>query len=160
GDYNHNNIVDAADYSVWRDHLGQHVSTYSGADGNGNGIIDSPDYDVWKANFGHMPGSGSGSAALALTTEAPLATSVEFTPPISQATRTAAAAAPAVAPHVFDLPTIHSSNNETVLPTSQTATAGRTDDALLAWLSLQNHATNSATAVAERDHRTSPTSDE
>jgi hypothetical protein len=49
GDYNHNGVVDAADYTVWRDGLG---TTYTQAD-----------YNIWKANFGAHAGSGSGAAA-------------------------------------------------------------------------------------------------
>ena len=41
GDYNDNHIVDAADYTVWRDTLGHTVPNGTGADGNTNGIIDS-----------------------------------------------------------------------------------------------------------------------
>jgi hypothetical protein len=58
GDYNGNGIVDAADYTVWRDSLGQ-TGTGLAADGNGNGSIDSSDYGVWKANFGDHSGSGA-----------------------------------------------------------------------------------------------------
>ena len=47
GDYNHNGIVDAADYVVWRNGLG---TTYTQAD-----------YDVWRTHFGKPPGSGSGA---------------------------------------------------------------------------------------------------
>jgi hypothetical protein len=39
GDYNHNGIVDAADYSVWRDSLGRTGSGLA-VDGNGDGMID------------------------------------------------------------------------------------------------------------------------
>jgi hypothetical protein len=42
GDYNQDATVDAADYVVWRDHLG---TTYTQAD-----------YDVWRANFGQTIG--------------------------------------------------------------------------------------------------------
>ena len=62
GDYNHNGIVDAADYTIWRDTLGQTGMGLS-ADGNGNGSIDSGDYDLWKANFGNHSGSGAGANA-------------------------------------------------------------------------------------------------
>jgi hypothetical protein len=63
GDYNGNGVVDAADYTVWRNTLGAMVSVFSGADGNGNNQIDVGDYTVWKAHFGETaggPGSGSG----------------------------------------------------------------------------------------------------
>jgi hypothetical protein len=57
-DYNNNGIVDAADYSVWRDTLGS-ISNLA-ADGNANGVIDDGDYDVWKSNFGNHSGAGAG----------------------------------------------------------------------------------------------------
>jgi hypothetical protein len=58
-DYNGNGIVDAADYTVWRDTLGQ-MGIGLAADGNRNGTVDQPDYDFWKANFGLLiPGAGS-----------------------------------------------------------------------------------------------------
>jgi len=63
GDYNHDHVVNAADYTVWRNSLGQMAAGLP-ADGNLNGMIDDGDYDVWKANFGNtVPGSGGGSAA-------------------------------------------------------------------------------------------------
>jgi hypothetical protein len=52
GDYNENGIVDAADYTLWRNTLGTSVANGTGADGNANGTIDQGDYDNWKANFG------------------------------------------------------------------------------------------------------------
>jgi hypothetical protein len=42
GDYNGNGIVDAADYTVWRDSLGQ-TGTGLAADGDGNGVVDQAD---------------------------------------------------------------------------------------------------------------------
>jgi hypothetical protein len=71
GDYNHNHIVDAADYTVWRDHLGQNVSPNgTGADGNANGTIDSGDYDFWKMKFGNLaPAAGSRAGAVATVPE-------------------------------------------------------------------------------------------
>jgi glucose/arabinose dehydrogenase len=62
GDYNHNGIVDAADYTVWRDSFGQ-AGNGLAADGNGNGQVDNDDYAVWAANFGHVStATGSGAA--------------------------------------------------------------------------------------------------
>ncbi len=52
GDYNGNGIVDVADYTVWRDTLGQ-VGVGLSADGDGNGVVDIPDLFVWANNFGN-----------------------------------------------------------------------------------------------------------
>ncbi|MEN1679657.1 MAG: hypothetical protein AAGJ46_08690 [Planctomycetota bacterium] len=49
GDFNGDGVVDAADYTVWRDTLGS--TTELAADANGNDIVDLADYDLWKANF-------------------------------------------------------------------------------------------------------------
>ena len=52
-------VVDAGDYTVWRNTLGQNVAAGSGADGNGDGMIDEDDYNVWRSNFGATSGSGA-----------------------------------------------------------------------------------------------------
>jgi hypothetical protein len=50
GDYNSNGLVDAADYTRWRDNLGAPAGTLpNDADG---GVIGQAQYDTWKANFG------------------------------------------------------------------------------------------------------------
>jgi hypothetical protein len=67
GDYNGNGIVDAADYTVWRDTLGS--TTDFRADGNGNGVVDAGDYDVWKMHYGEHAGSGAGANATATVPE-------------------------------------------------------------------------------------------
>jgi hypothetical protein len=53
GDYNENGTVDAADYVLWRNTLGD-SGTGLPADGNGNGEIEPGDYDFWRANFGQI----------------------------------------------------------------------------------------------------------
>jgi hypothetical protein len=62
GDYNDDGIVDAADYTTWRDHLGN--PDESALNGNGDGLngVDAGDYTLWVNNFGNH--SGSGSSAL------------------------------------------------------------------------------------------------
>ena len=61
GDYNGDGIVNAADYIVWRDSLGQTGSGLA-ADGNGDGTVTPADYDIWKANFGQSS-NGAGASA-------------------------------------------------------------------------------------------------
>lgn len=62
GDYNEDGLVDAADYTVWRDHLGQSVLL---AGDTTPGEVTQEDYDVWKSNFGATAaptfGTSSGS---------------------------------------------------------------------------------------------------
>jgi hypothetical protein len=68
GDYNHDGTVNAADYTVWRDTLGQSAAPHgSGADGDADGAINDGDYTFWKDNFGDtVPGGGSALSALAV----------------------------------------------------------------------------------------------
>ena len=65
GDYNHNDVIDAADYVVWRHTFGQTgVTQGTGADGNSNGMIDDGDYGYWRARFGNnVAPSGFGTVA-------------------------------------------------------------------------------------------------
>jgi hypothetical protein len=60
GDYNGDGVVDARDYTVWRNTMGQVVPPLTGADGNGDGTVNVLDYTVWKNNYGQTaPGPGS-----------------------------------------------------------------------------------------------------
>ena len=58
GDYNGDDTVDAGDYVVWRDNLGQPVVLPNDPT---SGTVGQVDYDVWKANFGAtlLPGLAS-----------------------------------------------------------------------------------------------------
>jgi len=51
GDYSGNGVIDAADYTVWRDSLGK-TGTGLAADGNGDNVVNDADYLIWKQNFG------------------------------------------------------------------------------------------------------------
>jgi hypothetical protein len=65
GDYNRNGVVDAADYTVWRDSMGQ--SGNVAADGNEDNVVDMEDYAMWKVHFGLTESAGgSGSLAVAV----------------------------------------------------------------------------------------------
>jgi hypothetical protein len=64
GDANLDGQVSAADYTVWRDHLGQ-AGDFRAGDFNGNGMVDADDYTLWKNNYGHSsPGAGAASSAV------------------------------------------------------------------------------------------------
>jgi hypothetical protein len=90
GDYNRDGSVDAADYVVWRDTLGEtspnldpntfkvislgNMSANGAVSGNCSHttsnceVIDQADYDVWRANFGRTvsaSGGGGGSGGVA-----------------------------------------------------------------------------------------------
>lgn len=70
GDFNGDGVVDAADYSVWRDNLGE-TEDGSVLSGNGNGgLVDATDYALWRSSFGN-PALASSSA-----TQAPEPTSI------------------------------------------------------------------------------------
>ena len=62
GDYNGDNTVNAADYTVWRDHLGQtfQLTNENPADAN-PGVVNQADYAFWKSQFGMTLGSGAQS---------------------------------------------------------------------------------------------------
>jgi hypothetical protein len=60
GDFNRDGVVDAADYTVWRDSLGEEITSGTGADGNVDGVVDAEDYTVWKSYFGDVRLTGFG----------------------------------------------------------------------------------------------------
>jgi serralysin len=65
GDYNGSDVVDAADYVVWRDTLDQAANPAgSGADGDASGTIGAADYEFWRARFGNMTTGTAGAAAV------------------------------------------------------------------------------------------------
>jgi hypothetical protein len=68
GDFNGDGIVDAADYTVWRDNLGAaNESAFAPGTGNGGGI-NASDYQLWRSQFGTsaaaLATAGSTSAAV------------------------------------------------------------------------------------------------
>jgi mannan endo-1,4-beta-mannosidase len=60
GDYNLDGTVNTADYTIWRNSLGD-IGSGLAADGNGDGKIDNADYAVWRLYFG-VSTSGAGAA--------------------------------------------------------------------------------------------------
>jgi hypothetical protein len=61
GDYNGNEEIDAADYTVWRDALT--AASTSLANDPTPGTVDESDFLYWRTHYGESLGSGSGSAA-------------------------------------------------------------------------------------------------
>jgi hypothetical protein len=63
GDYNNDGTINAADYTVWRNHLGQ---TFTLPNEKPNaatpGLVDREDYDFWNSRFG-QPGGGGGAGS-------------------------------------------------------------------------------------------------
>ena len=60
GDYNGDGTVNAADYTVWQDTLGDVLTLAgTGADGDESGTIDAGDYTFWKDRFGDVIASGT-----------------------------------------------------------------------------------------------------
>lgn len=51
GDYNNDGLVNAADYTVWRDTQNQ-TGFGLAADGDADGVIGAGDYQVWKSAYG------------------------------------------------------------------------------------------------------------
>jgi hypothetical protein len=66
GDYNRDEVVDAADFVMWVKTFGLTVPQYDGADGNGDTMVDDDDYPIWTENFGETlpPGAGGGAASM------------------------------------------------------------------------------------------------
>ena len=62
GDYNLDGVVDAADYTVWRDNLGSATPSLA-ADGNGDGKVDQDDYLEWRSNYNATPALRSATGA-------------------------------------------------------------------------------------------------
>ncbi|MEM8864540.1 MAG: autotransporter-associated beta strand repeat-containing protein [Planctomycetota bacterium] len=81
GDYNGDGVVDAADYTVWRDSLGM-IGVGLAADGDQDGEIDLDDYSVWVTKFGQVASAAVSvsppePASLLLSTKACLTLSTQ-----------------------------------------------------------------------------------
>jgi hypothetical protein len=72
GDYNGDLTVNAADYTVWRNTLGQAVAfDGAGADGDGDRMVDFDDYLFWKSHYGEAVGGASAAQNMASTVPEP-----------------------------------------------------------------------------------------
>jgi hypothetical protein len=105
GDYNGDMVVDAGDYTLWRNNLGATIDSFQGADGNGDGVVNSADYKIWKRQFGRSiqpPMSSGGAGAASVESVAPQLTNLQSVDgvsafdPMSQAAQSNVAFAAAV----------------------------------------------------------------
>jgi hypothetical protein len=66
-DFNGDGIVDAADYTVWRDSMGMTgVEAFTLGDGDGNGAVELADYELWVSQFGQSVPVGPGLGAVSV----------------------------------------------------------------------------------------------
>lgn len=61
GDYNEDGVVNAADYTLWRDNVGQPEGTLPN-DGSLSGVIGQDHYDLWRDNYGASSAPSAGAA--------------------------------------------------------------------------------------------------
>lgn len=63
GDYNDDGVVDARDYALWRDNLGQDGNVLANRDPGATGVVGAADYDAWVANYGATGAAADNAAA-------------------------------------------------------------------------------------------------
>jgi hypothetical protein len=149
GDYNLNGVVDAADYTVWRDTLGSTMDLRANGDNTGASAnrIDQADFNVWRNHFGEMlslAGSGAASGSIVDLVPAASLQSVAANDPITAsqplalpAGDAALASAVSIAPtSSWAEPWVDRPWQVAVARTRSGASvvAVRQDSALLAWL--------------------------
>ena len=64
GDYNGDGVVNTADYTVWRDNLGQNITLPNEDPGTTPGMVTVEDYTFWQSRFGANSGSGTSNVAV------------------------------------------------------------------------------------------------
>ena len=149
GDYNRDGIVNAADYTLWRDLVGQSVPLGTLADGNRDGMIDAADYGVWKSHFGVVtpPGLGGTGSAAMVEDAAPAETVVG---PAVAITAGAAAALPPA--NLFAAEsvrtTVHDEVFRSVAASRHSVLATRGDLTTLARFVAERHLTSATSADA------------
>ncbi|HMO86799.1 MAG TPA: hypothetical protein PKC18_17960, partial [Lacipirellulaceae bacterium] len=67
GDFNGDGVIDAADYTVWRNAFGATgLEPFAPGDGNGDGQVDIEDYAIWKTQYGTSTGASATEPATSL----------------------------------------------------------------------------------------------
>lgn len=65
GDYNGNGMVDAPDYSEWRDAMTAGAMMLTNRNPENTGPVDERDFTYWRAHFGDSLGNGAGAGSVA-----------------------------------------------------------------------------------------------
>ncbi|WP_146590455.1 sialidase family protein [Posidoniimonas polymericola] len=63
GDFNNDGVVDAADYSVWRDNLGASITLPNEDPSVTPGTVSEQDYETWRKNYGAVAAAPSTGGA-------------------------------------------------------------------------------------------------
>lgn len=71
GDYNSNGQVDAADYTFWRDRLGQDATLPNSDPADTDNLVTQAEYDFWKSQFAGAAGGGSGATTSGVSVPEP-----------------------------------------------------------------------------------------
>jgi hypothetical protein len=88
GDFDENNVVDAADNLVWRANFGRTVTAGTSADHTGDGKVDAGDFVLWRKNLGATSAAADdalGSATVVAANAAATSSSVELSSELSAA---------------------------------------------------------------------------
>lgn len=75
GDATNDQIVNAADYTMWADNFGKKGAKLTDGDFNGDRLVDASDYTIWADNFG--AGVSAPAAAPLAVLEDPVSNEVE-----------------------------------------------------------------------------------
>jgi hypothetical protein len=84
GDYDHNGLVEQADYNTWRTNFGGTANSALAADGNGDGSVDAADYVLWRYKLS-APASGAATEVESSSSNPLVASAISETQSVEKA---------------------------------------------------------------------------